>query len=67
MKKTVSMEKRNSAQDDLGWLAEVRDALSPYWAARLQFQPVSQGRVQVVQVPREQVPPHALRMIWPQD
>jgi hypothetical protein len=74
MKNKASAEKKVSTPssneheaDSFGWLAEVRDALSPYWAARLQFQPESQGRVEVVQVPRQQVPPHSLRMVWPQE
>ena len=58
--------KREEEQDDFGWLAEVRDALSPYWAARLEFQPESQGHVLVVQGPRQPTPPHSLRMEWPQ-
>jgi hypothetical protein len=58
--------KRYGERDSFGWLAEVRDALSPYWAARLEFQPESQGRVLVVQGLRQPTPPRSLRMVWSQ-
>ena len=61
--KTLKMDR---VEDDFGWLAEVRDALSPYWAARLEFQPESQGHVLVVQGPRQPTATHSLRMAWSQ-
>ena len=66
MKNVIPKEKTPAQDSDFGWLAEVRDALSPYWASRLEFHPESQGHVLVVQGPRQPTVRRSLRMTWSQ-
>jgi hypothetical protein len=56
MKRTESMEKGREmfVQDDDGWLGEIRDALSPYWATRFEIRPESQDRVMVLEARRRE-------------
>lgn len=39
-------------QDDFGWLAEVRDALSPYWSSRVEYHPEKKVHVLALKGPR---------------
>jgi hypothetical protein len=35
-------------QDDFGWLAEMRNVLSPYWSSRVEYHPDKKSHVLVL-------------------
>lgn len=51
VKKDVQDEQELLQQEDSYWLAELREAVSPYWASRLAYQ-AARGPVLAIQGPQ---------------